>query len=291
MNIGFIGLGIMGSRMAANLLKAGHSLAVWNRTAGKDEALVQAGARRASSPASAAQDADVVVTMLSTPEVVEATALGSEGFLKALRPGGLWIDSSTVNPSFTRRMAEVCAGRGLRLLDAPVTGSKAAAENGQLVFLAGGSLVDLEETRPLLMLMGRAVVHVGENGMGSALKVVNNMLAAQAALAFAETLVLGEAQGIPRQVLLDFFLSGLIAAPLLNGKRPRYESGDFGSADFPLQWMQKDLHLASLTAYEVGVGIPSGNLAKEIYRLAVRAGMGEDDFTAVYAFLQDHTTG
>lgn len=286
MNIGFLGLGIMGCRMAVNLLKAGHTPAVWNRTPGKDEALVQSGARRAATPAGAAEGADVVVTMLSTPEVVEECALGGQGFLAALRPGGLWIDSSTVNPSFSRRMAEACVLRGLRLLDAPVTGSKAAAESGQLVFLVGGQEADLEEARPLFALMGRAVVHVGGNGMGSALKVVNNMLAAQAALAFAETLVLGEAQGIPRQVLLDFFLSGLIAAPLLKGKRERYESGDFSSADFPLQWMQKDLHLAALTAYEVGAGIPSGNLAKEIFRLAARAGFGEDDFTAVYAFLQ-----
>jgi glyoxylate/succinic semialdehyde reductase len=286
MNIGFMGLGIMGSRMAANLLKAGHSVAVWNRTPGKDETLVQAGARRADTPANAAEGADVIVTMLSTPEVVEETALGAHGFLAALQSGGMWIDSSTVNPSFSRRMAGECAERRLRLLDAPVTGSKAAAETGQLVFLVGGSSADLEEARPLLDVMGRAIVHVGENGMGSALKVVNNMLAAQAALAFAETLVLGEAQGIPRQLLLDFFLSGLIAAPLLKGKREKYESGEFSNADFPLQWMQKDLHLAAITAYEVGVGIPSGNLAKEIYRLAIRAGLGEDDFTGVYALLQ-----
>lgn len=286
MHIGFLGLGIMGSRMAANLLKAGHTVAVWNRTPGKDEALVQAGAIRAASPSGAAEGAAVIVTMLSTPQVVEETALGSHGFLGALRPGGLWIDSSTVNPSFSRRMAETCAARDLRLLDAPVTGSKAAAESGQLVFLVGGLDADLAEARPLLEVMGRAVVHVGGSGMGSALKLINNMLAAQAALAFAETLVLGEAQGIPRPVLLDFFLSGVIAAPLLKGKRERYESGDFSGADFPLQWMQKDLHLAALTAYEVGAAIPSGNLAKEIYRLAMRAGLGEDDFTAVYAFLQ-----
>lgn len=286
MQIAFLGLGIMGSRMAANLLKAGHSLSVWNRSPGKDETLVEAGARRTASPADAARGADVLVSMLSTPEVVEQTALGEAGFLAALPQGALWIDSSTVNPSFSRRMAQACAERGLRLLDAPVTGSKAAAESGQLVFLVGGEEADLETARPLLEVMGRAVIHVGVSGMGSALKVVNNMLAAQAALAFAETLALGEAQGISRQVLLDFFLSGMIAAPLLKGKRGFYESGDFANADFPLRWMQKDLHLAALTAYEVGAGIPSGNLAKELYRLATNAGHGDDDFTAVFKLLQ-----
>ena len=181
MRIAFLGLGIMGSRMAANLLKAGHSLSVWNRSPGKDETLVEAGARRAVSPADAANGADVLVSMLSTPEVVEQTALGEAGFLAALPQGALWIDSSTVNPSFSRRMAQACAEHGLRLLDAPVTGSKAAAESGQLVFLVGGVEADLETARPLFEVMGRAVIHVGVSGMGSALKVVNNMLAAQAA--------------------------------------------------------------------------------------------------------------
>lgn len=285
MKIGFLGLGIMGSRMAMNLIRAGHQLAVWNRSAGKDDALVQAGARRAFTPAQAADGAEVVITMLSTPEVVEECALMAQGFLAALEPGGLWIDSSTVNPSFSRRMAEECAARGLRMLDAPVTGSKAAAESGQLVFLVGGEEKDVEEARPLFNVMGKAVVHVGVHGQGSALKVVNNMLAAQAAMAFAETLVLGEAQGIPRQLLLDFFFNGLIAAPLLKGKRGFYESGDFSNADFPLQWMQKDLHLAALTAYEVGASVPGGNLTKEMFRLAMRAGMGEEDFTAVFRLL------
>jgi 3-hydroxyisobutyrate dehydrogenase/glyoxylate/succinic semialdehyde reductase len=291
MNIGFLGLGIMGSRMAMNLLKAGHTLHVWNRSRGKDTALVEAGAHRATSPAQAANEVDVVVTMLSTPEVVEETALMAQGFLAALPPGALWIDSSTVNPSFSRRMADECAARGLRMLDAPVTGSKAAAESGQLVFLVGGSTEDVESARPLFNLMGKAVVHVGENGQGSALKIVNNMLAAQAALAFAETLALGEAQGISRHMLMDFFFNGMIAAPLLKGKRAFYESGDFGNADFPLQWMQKDLHLAALTAYEVGAAIPSGNLAKEMFRMAIRAGMGEDDFTAVFNLLSRRLEG
>ena len=284
MRVAFFGLGIMGCRMAANLIKAGHLLSVWNRTPGKDLELVQAGARRAVSPADCAAGAEVAISMLSTPEVVEQTALGPDGFLPALRPGGMWIDSSTVNPSFSRRMAEACSAHGLSFLDAPVTGSKEAAGNGQLVFLVGGSAQALETARPLLEKMSKTIRHIGENGMGSSLKVVNNMLAAQAGLAFAETLVLGEALGLSRQMLLDFFLGGPIASPLLAGKRIQYEDPQ-AEPDFPLQWMQKDLHMAALTAYEYGVGIPSANLAKEIYRLAARDGLAEADFTAVYQFL------
>jgi 3-hydroxyisobutyrate dehydrogenase-like beta-hydroxyacid dehydrogenase len=284
MRIGFLGLGIMGSRMAANLLAAGHTLAVWNRTPGRDTALVQAGAVRAATPSEAAQGADVMISMLSTPEAVEGAALGTGGFLPALPNGALWIDCSTVNPSFTRRMARDCQARGLRMLDAPVTGSKEAAEKGQLVFLVGGSAVDLEQARPLFEKMGKGVQHIGESGMGAALKIVNNMLVAQSMLAFAETLVLGESLGISHQRLLDFFLGGPAAAPLLSTKRAKLESGVY-DPDFPLQWMRKDLQLAALTAYEEGVSVPSANVAKEIFQLAVRGGLAEADFSAIYQFL------
>ena len=284
MQIAFLGLGIMGSRMAANLLAAGHALTVWNRTPGRDTALVGAGAKRAATPAEAANGAEVLVTMLSTPEVVESASLGENGFFASLPRGALWIDSSTVNPSFSKRMAAECVSRGLRMLDAPVTGSKLAAEQGQLVFLVGGSPADLETARPLLEKMGKAIQYVGESGMGSALKIVNNMLAGQAMLAFAETLTLGEALGIPRSRLLDFFIGGPIAAPLMTGKRAKIESGSY-EAEFPLQWLQKDLHLAALTAYEEGVSLPSANVAKEIYQLAARSGLAEADFSAIVEFL------
>lgn len=284
MQIGFLGLGIMGSRMAANLLKAGHSLAVWNRSSGKDSALVSAGAKRAASPSEAAAGADVLVSMLSTPEVVEECALGQNGFLAALPQGALWIDSSTVNPSFTLRMSAAAAAHGVRMLDAPVTGSKEAAEKGQLVFLVGGAAADLEEARPLFEKMGKAVIHMGEAGKGTSLKVVNNMLVAQAMLAFSETLVLGEALGLERQRLLDFFLGGPIAAPLLSSKRAKLENHEY-EAEFPLYLMQKDLHMASISAYEHGVALPSANVAKEIYRLAARSGLAEADFSAIVEFL------
>jgi len=290
MQIGFLGLGIMGSRMAANLLKAGHSLAVWNRSSAKASALVKAGARLAASPREAALGADVLISMLATPEVVETCALGQDGFLSALPSGALWIDSSTVNPSFSLRMCQAAAALGLRMLDAPVTGSKEAAEKGQLVFLVGGAAADLEQARPLFEVMGKSVVHVGENGKGAALKLVNNMLVAQAMLAFSETLTLGEALGIERQRLLDFFLGGPAAAPLLSIKRQKLLSGDY-DPEFPLYLMQKDLHIAALTGYELGVALPGANTAKEIYQLAARSGLAESDFSAVFDFISRRQNG
>ncbi len=285
MNIAFLGLGIMGSRMAANLLRAGYSLVVWNRTPERAAPLAALGARVAASPAEAVPGAQVVFTMLATPEVVEATALGPEGFLPAMDRGALWVDSSTTHPAFARRMAAAACERGIRFMDAPVTGSKLPAEQGQLRFLVGANPADLEEVRPLLEKMGNTIIHVGEPGMGASLKIVFNLMVGQAMLAFAEGLALGEVLGISRERLLDLSLGGPLVAPLLSTKRGKIESGDF-EADFPLQWLRKDLHLAALTAYELGVAMPQTNAAKEVYQLAVQAGLGEQDFSAIYAFLK-----
>lgn len=284
MRIAFLGMGIMGSRMATNLAAAGHEVVVWNRTPGKAAMAVAAGAQEANSPAAAAQEADVVISILSTPQAVESTALGGQGFLDAMRPGSLWIDSSTVNPSFSRRMADEAAARKLRFLDAPVSGSKPQAAAGQLVFYVGGEMADLDEARPLLSVMGRAVYHLGGVGMGASFKMVNNMLAAQNVLAFSETLALGQSLGISLEKLLEIFIGGPMAAPFLAGKVEKITSGDF-EADFPLQWMQKDLHLAALTAYEAGIALPLVNLAKEIYMQAAQSGLADADFSAVYAWV------
>ncbi len=284
MRIAFLGMGIMGSRMATNLAAAGHEVVVWNRTPGKAAMAVAAGAQEANSPAAAAQEADVVISILSTPQAVESTALGGQGFLDAMRPGSLRIDSSTVNPSFSRRMADEAAARKLRFLDAPVSGSKPQAAAGQLVFYVGGEMADLDEARPLLSVMGRAVYHLGGVGMGASFKMVNNMLAAQNVLAFSETLALGQSLGISLEKLLEIFIGGPMAAPFLAGKVEKITSGDF-EADFPLQWMQKDLHLAALTAYEAGIALPLVNLAKEIYMQAAQSGLADADFSAVYAWV------
>jgi 3-hydroxyisobutyrate dehydrogenase/glyoxylate/succinic semialdehyde reductase len=284
--LGFIGLGIMGSRMAANLLKAGFPITVYNRTPAKARALRDAGAGWADTPAALAEQVDVLFTMLATPNIVEAAAFGEHGFLKALRPGSLWVDSSTVNPTFSKRMAAAANQAGLRMLDAPVAGSKIPAENAQLLFLVGGDAADVEACQPYFKVMSRQVIHAGGHGAGSALKMVFNLLLGQSMIAFAEALVLGESLGLDRDLLFTSLTGSAVAAPIATSKRPKIEAGQY-EADFPLQWLQKDLELASLTAYEQRVALPVTNVVKEIYQLANRRGLGTLDISAIYAYLHE----
>ncbi len=285
MKIGFIGLGIMGSRMAANLQKGGHALVVYNRTREKAASLVADGASWADSPAALAAQVEIVFTMLASPVAVREAALGKDGFLSHLAPNRLWVDCSTVNPSFSREMAEQARALGVRFLDAPVTGSKGPAALGRLVFWVGGESADLEACRPLLNCMGNKIVHAGGQGKGASLKMVMNQLLGTVMAAFAEGLVLGEALSLSREVLFEALLGGPAAAPIFALKRERIEKGNYDQADFPLRWLQKDLHLATVSAYETGAAMPLTNVAKEIYRLAIREGDGDKDFSAIYDYL------
>src|SRR5579872_4072786 len=191
MKVGFIGLGTMGSRMAANLQKSGHQLVVFNRTREAAAPLVSRGATRADTPAAVGEQAEVLFTMLAHPAAVRETALGKSGFLDRLRPETLWVDCSTVNPSFSREMASEAQTRKVRFLDAPVAGSREPAAEGKLTFFVGGDPVDLEACRPLLQAMGSKILHVGGHGMGTSLKMVNNLLLAVSMAGFSEGLVLG----------------------------------------------------------------------------------------------------
>lgn len=285
MKVGFIGLGVMGSRMAANLMKKGNELVVYNRTREKAEPLVSKGAIFAESPAKVAGQAAVLITMLTDPHAVDAVASGRDGFLEGMGRGSLWIDCSTVNPSLSREMAKKCAGRGVRFVDAPLAGSKIPAEQGQLIFFAGGKKEDVEFVRPLLEAMGKAVFHVGGHGMGTAMKMVNNLLLGGSIAVFSEAMVLGEELGIRRDMLFDALLSSPVTAPIVGMKSAMIESGDF-EAHFPLRLMHKDLHLASVTAYECGVAMPSSSAVKEAFSLAMREGLGEKDMAVLYQYLK-----
>jgi 3-hydroxyisobutyrate dehydrogenase/glyoxylate/succinic semialdehyde reductase len=283
--VGFIGLGTMGSRMAANLRARGYDLVVFNRSRDSVETLLRTGATWATSPSTLASQVDFLFTMLPHPEAVTESALGADGFLNALRPGSIWVNCGTVNPSFAREMAATARSKRVRYLDAPVTGSKDVAAHAELTFLVGGDSTDLEACRPLLNCMGKRIVHVGDVGLGSALKMVNNLLLAVAMEAFAEGAALGQALGIPRETLFDTLVGGPTAPPFLAAKRARIDRDDYDDADFSLQWIQKDLHLASLSAYEAGVAMPVVNVAKEIYRLAMQQGLANRDFSAIFSFL------
>ncbi len=285
MKIGFVGLGIMGSRMAANIRKKGHDLVLFNRTKDKAKPLLDQGAAWATSPAELAQQAQIIITMLSKPEAVaEVALLGKNALLDAAPPDTLWIDCSTVNPSFSRLMAGEATARKVRFLDAPVAGSKGPAEQGQLLFYVGGDKKDLETAMPVLETMGKAVLHMGVHGMGSSMKMVNNIILGQAMVAFAEALAFGESLGLSQRTIFDTLASSPVTAPFLLMKRKKFEDADY-SAEFPLQWMHKDLHLAMDTAFETHAALPAANVAKEIYALAMRQGLAEKDFAAVYEVL------
>jgi len=287
MKIGFIGLGIMGSRMAANLQKKGYQLVVYNRTKQKADPLITNGAIWAPTPADVAKQVTIIFTMLAKPDAVAETALlGKNGFLNHLADNSLWIDCSTVNPSFSRLMADEAKQRKIRFIDAPVGGSKGPAEQGQLLFFVGGEKKDVDDAKPLLDAMGKTVYHVGGHGMGTSLKMANNIILAQAMVAFSEALVFGESLGISKQALFNTLLGSPVVAPFLAFKRQKIEEGKFDT-EFPLQWMHKDMQLAADAAYEIGVAMPAANVTKEIYALAMRNGLGEQDFSAVYKLLHD----
>ena len=284
MKIAFIGLGIMGSRMAANLGKAGYHLYVYNRTASKAEPLLSEKVEWASSPAEAALRADVVITMLSTPEVVQEMALGENGFFQVLSKGKVWIDCSTVNPSFSEQMADLCNQMDINFLDAPVAGSLKPAQNAELTFLIGGNKTLVKYCSPLFKAMGKKVIHAGKNGRGSGLKLVNNLIMGLSMYAFTEGLLLGDSLGLEKERVLDLLKDSPIAAAMIQGKKKNYLKNDY-AVEFPLKWLQKDLQLATQTAYEHGIALPGTNAIKEIFGLARQAGFADKDFTAIYQYL------
>src|SRR5437870_8811304 len=284
MKIGFIGLGIMGSRMVANLQKHGYPLVMFNRTRAKAEPLLGPCGTFSDSPAKVADQVDVLFTMLADPGVVEQAALGANGFLDHLKPNALWVDCSSVNPSFSKKMAAEAARREVYFVDAPVTGSAVPAAEGKLIFWVGADAADLERIRPLLLCMGNKIVHAGGQGTGTSMKMVINLLLGTGMAAFAEAMALGKGLGLSSKMLFDSLLGTPPVAPFLATKRLKIESGNY-EAEFPLRWMQKDMHLASVSGYESGVAMPLSNAAKELYRLAMREGHATQDFSAVYDYL------
>src|SRR5213082_3585878 len=284
MKIGFIGLGIMGSRMAANLQKHGYPLVVFNRTRAKAEPLLGPCGTFSDSPAKLAEQVDGLFTMLAHPDAVEEAALGVNGFLNHLQPNALWVDCSSVNPSFSKKMAAEAARRDIHFVDAPVTGSAPAAAEAKLIFWVGADPDDLERIRSLLLCMGNKIVHTDGHGTGTSIKMVVNLLLGNAMVAFAEGMALGEGLGISRKVLFDSLLGLPAVAPFLATKRNNIESGNY-DPEFPLRWMQKDLHLASVSGYETDVALPVTSVTKEVYRLAIREGHAIEDFSAIYDYL------
>lgn len=284
--IGFIGLGIMGQPMALNLLKAGHKLTVYNRSAGKTEPLKAAGAQVASRPAAAANDAEFVIIIVTDSAAVEEVVLGKDGILGTIAPGATVIDSSTISPVVSRKLACHVAGKGASWLDAAVTGSKHGAEKGELTFMVGGDRQVFDRALPVLQVLGKKHIYCGQNGLGLSAKLAQNTIQATTLEVFCEGLVLAAKAGVAPETMLEILQSSLARAALTDFKAPFIFKGDF-TPYFPLKLMHKDLELASEAGFAHGVPMPTLAAVKEVYGACKAQGKGELDYAAVVTFLEE----
>jgi 3-hydroxyisobutyrate dehydrogenase len=284
--IGFIGLGIMGQPMALNLLKAGYELRVYNRTREKAAPLEKAGARVAASPAEAARGADFVMSIVSDSAASEEVMAGKGGVFETLRAGAVVIDSATISPVVSRRLACHAAGKQASFLDAPVTGSKHGAEKGELTFMIGGDREAFERALPVLRVLGKHHIYCGANGAGLAAKLAQNVIQSAMVEVFAEGFVLAAKAGVKPQTMLEIVQSSMARAALTDFKAPFIFKGDF-TPYFPLKWMLKDVNLALEAAYAQGVPMPAAAAVKEVYAAARAQGKGDLDYAAVITFLEE----
>lgn len=281
--VGLIGLGLMGLPMGQNVLRAGFSLVVWNRTSAKAEPLVRAGAKLAANPRETAAQADVLITIVSDPAALESVLWGADGALAGLRPGSTLVDSSTVSPDLARRIASACAERGANFLDAPVTGGTWGAEKGELVFMVGGKAEVLERVKPVLEAMGKRFFLLGPNGAGQTIKLGMNLLLALEVDALAEALALVTAAGVPAERLIEVMQSSMARSGVLDVKAPLILRNEF-PASFPLRLMHKDLRLALELAREHGTPLPAASAAYATYTAVKDASTDDPDFAAVARF-------
>ncbi|MGG1314469.1 MULTISPECIES: NAD(P)-dependent oxidoreductase [Cohnella] len=278
--IGFIGLGIMGKPMAANLLRKGYEVTVYNRTPGKTDELAALGALVAKTPLELAQASDVVVTMVSNDQAVEEIYFGQNGIAAGIRPGSTVIDSSTISPSLARRIASELAEKSVRFLDAPVTGSKPAAIDGTLLFMVGGDKETVEAQRELLLAMGREVLHMGENGSGAAAKLAHNTIVGINAAGLIEGMAIAAKAGIDAESFLKVVQGGGAASKQAELKGRKIIGHDF-SVQFSLALMLKDLKLSSALTDGLGVPTPMLEAAKSLFQTGQAAGYGDEDLAAL----------
>jgi 3-hydroxyisobutyrate dehydrogenase-like beta-hydroxyacid dehydrogenase len=291
--VGLIGLGLMGRPMGLNLLKAGYSLTVWNRTASRAQSLVAAGAQLGNSPQEVAASSALLITIVSDPPALESVLWGGSssgssqgaGALGALRPGSIYIDSSTVSPSLARKIAAACVERQIAFLDAPTTGGTWGAEKGELVFMVGGDAQVLKVAEPVFSVLGKRWFHLGPNGAGQTIKLAMNLILALEVDALAEALALVTSAGLQGEKLVEVMQSSMARAPVLDVKAPLLLKGEYPPS-FPLRLMHKDVGLALDLAKQVGVTLPAATAAYSTYS-AVKAAAKEDlDYAAVMKFWQ-----
>jgi len=279
--VGFIGLGIMGSRMAANLARAGHEVTVYNRTAPKADAwAAEHGGRVARTPREAAAGAAAVITMVVDGPQVEQVLLGDDGAAHGAAPGTLMIDMSTIAPADARRIGAALAERRLAFVDAPVSGSAPKAEDGTLTIMAGGSDADVERARPFFDAMGEKILHVGELGQGQTVKVISNTVGATNCATLAQALVVGKAAGVDLPSLVSVLGASSGASYMVTLKAEPMLAHDYTPL-FRLGHMLKDVGICLSESEAAGAPFPAAALARELYAAALGRGLADQDFAAV----------
>lgn len=285
--IGFIGLGLMGRPMSMNLLKAGHSVTVWNRTPSRASELVAAGAKLAKTPREAAAASEILFTIVSDPPALQEILWGhdrqQDGALAGLRPGSIYVDSSTISPALARKIAATCAERKVRFLDAPVTGGDWGAREGNLVFMIGGDTETLRAVEPVLGVMGKKWFHLGPSGAGQTIKLAMNGILALQVDAMAEALAIVGKAGLSEEQLIEVMQASMARSGVLDVKAPLMAKGEY-KPSFPLRLMHKDLGLLLELGNQMGVALPATAAAREVYSYVKGEAKQDLDYSAVMKF-------
>lgn len=287
--VGFIGLGIMGRGMARNLLQAGFPLCVWNRTASRADELVELGATRGDDPADVAAQSDIVISCVSDTPDVEAVLLGERGVIAGGREGQLVIDMSTISPQTTRSIADKLGERGIRMLDAPVSGGSEGAAKGTLSIMIGGAGEDVERAMPVLKAMGKTITHVGEQGSGQTVKLVNQILVVGNTLAMSEALLFAAAGGVDLQKTFEAISQGAAGSWMFTNRAPQIIARDWRPG-FTIDLQQKDLRLAIDAADALGSPVLGTSLIFNLYRTLQQRGLGAEGNHALIKALE-HLAG
>jgi len=284
-SVGFIGLGLMGRPMAANLLKAGHELTVWNRTASVADHLVSQGAKLAATPRDLAAASKFIFTIVSDPPALESVLWGKDGVFAGMKRGSVLIESSTVSPGLEKRAAASAAEVGCEFLEGPVTGGTWGAEKGELVYMVGGEESTLKRVEPVLGVVAKKWFHLGPVGAGQTVKLAMNLLLGLEVEAFAEALALVTKAGVAGEKLMEVMQSSMGRSGVLDVKGAMMLKGEY-KPSFPLRLMHKDFGLALELANQLGVPLPAGAAGREVMS-AVKGAMTEDvDFAALASFWQ-----